>query len=76
MLSCALVLSQSSAGEHKLAVEEAVKLGNAQFSEDIVITKTKENGTPFDPTIEELMGLKKEGVIDNILKYLLDPSLP
>jgi hypothetical protein len=53
-----------------------VKLTRAKFSEDIIITKIKKNGKPFDLSTEELLDLKKEGVTENVIKYLLDPSLP
>jgi hypothetical protein len=57
-------------------VEEVVKLTRAKFSEDIIITKIKKNGKPFDLSTDELLDLKKDGVGENVIKYLLDPSLP
>jgi len=59
-----------------LSVEEVVKLTKDGFSEDVIITKIKKNGQPFDLSSDELVEIKKLGVSDNVIKYLLDPSLP
>ncbi len=68
--------AQAVTGENHLTVEEVVKLTRARFSEDIIITKIKKNGKAFDLSTDELLDLKRDGVSDNVIKYLLDPSLP
>jgi hypothetical protein len=60
----------------RLSIEEVVKLCQAGFSEELVITKIKKNGKPFDLNTDELLELKKAGVSDAVINYLLDPSLP
>lgn len=67
---------QSSNRPGNLTVEEVVRLARAGFSEDLIITKIKRNGKAFDLSTDELLELKKEGVSDNIVKFLLDPSQP
>lgn len=57
-------------------VEEAVKLSQAGFSEELIITKIKKNGKAFDLSTEELLELKNVGVSENVIKFLLDPSQP
>jgi len=59
-----------------LSVEDVVKLQQDGLSEDVIITKIKKNGKPFDLSADELTELKKLGLSDNIIKYLLDPTLP
>src|SRR5262245_37711111 len=59
-----------------LSVEEVIKLSQSGFSEELIITKIKKNAKPFDLSAEELMDIKKAGVSDNVIKYLLDPSQP
>jgi hypothetical protein len=59
-----------------LSVDEVVRLSQAGFSEDVIITKIKKNGKPFDLNTDELLDLKKAGVSDSVIKYLLDPSQP
>jgi hypothetical protein len=65
---------QSPNRQGNLTVEEVVRLARAGFSEDLIITKIKRNGKAFDLSTDELLELKKEGVSDNIVKFLLDPS--
>ena len=60
----------------RLTVEEVVKLFQAGFSEDLIITRIKKNGKAFDLNTDEMLELKKLGVSDNVIKYLLDPAQP
>ena len=46
------------------------------LSEDVIVTKVKKNGKAFDLSPDELVELKKLGVTDNVIKFLLDPSQP
>ncbi len=59
-----------------LSVEDVVKLCQTGISEELIITKIKKNGRAFDLSNGELVELKKAGVSDNVVKYLLDPSQP
>jgi hypothetical protein len=59
-----------------LSLEDVVKQVQTGFSEELIITKIKKNGRAFDLNTEELLELKKAGVSDNVIKYLLDPSQP
>jgi hypothetical protein len=59
-----------------LSVEEVVKLSQSGVSEDVIVTKIKKNGRPFDLSADELLELRKAGVKDTVVKYLLDPSQP
>jgi len=76
VLSSSPILAQDVSSDTGLTVEEVVRLTRAGFSEDIIITKIKKNGKAFDLSTEELLDLKKDGVTDNIIKYMLDPSQP
>ncbi|MBZ5585021.1 MAG: hypothetical protein LAQ30_22985 [Acidobacteriia bacterium] len=67
---------QQSRPPAPLSVEEVVKLTQAGFSDEVIITKIKKNGKAFDLSTEELLDLKKVGVKDSVINYLLDPSLP
>jgi hypothetical protein len=59
-----------------LTVEEVVKLSKAGFSEEVIITRIRKNGKAFDLSTDELVELKKTGIGDSIIKFLLDPSQP
>jgi hypothetical protein len=59
-----------------LSVEEIIKLYQSGFADDLIITKIRKNGKPFDLSTEELLELKKVGISEQVVKYLLDPSLP
>jgi hypothetical protein len=76
LLIFALAPGQTPNREANLTIEEVVKLARAGFSEDVIITKIKRNGKAFDLSTDELLDLKKDGVSDNLIKFLLDPSQP
>jgi len=59
-----------------LTVEEVVRLCKAGLSDDLVITKIKKSGKAFDLSPDELIELRKTGLSDLVIKYLLDPSQP
>ena len=59
-----------------LTVEEVVQLNKEGFSEEVIITKIRKNGKAFDLSTDELVELRKIGVSDNVIKFLLDPSQP
>jgi len=68
--------AQPSRTSTPLSVEEVVKLSQTGLAEELIITKIKKNGKAFDLSTEELLELKKSGVSDNVIKFLLDPSQP
>jgi hypothetical protein len=57
-------------------LEEVIKLVHTGLSDELIITKIKKNGKAFDLNADELVELKKVGVSDNVIKYLLDPAQP
>jgi len=70
------VNAQSPAAEPALTVEEIVKLTHSGFTEEIIVTKIKKNAKAFDLNGDELLDLKRAGVSEEVIKYMLDPSLP
>jgi hypothetical protein len=71
-----LCANQSSGAGPGLSIEDVVKLSQSGFSEELIITKIKKHGKAFDLSTDELFELKKAGVHDSVIKYLLDPSQP
>jgi hypothetical protein len=78
VLFCASVpaFPQDSGARRALTIEEVVKLSQTGFADDLIITKIKKNGKAFDLSTDELIELRKVGVSELVIKYLLDPSLP
>jgi hypothetical protein len=68
--------AQSPRSGEPLTVEEVVKLSKAGFSEEVIITRIRKNARAFDLNADELLELKKIGIGDSIIKFLLDPSQP
>jgi hypothetical protein len=68
----AQVTKQSSS----LSVEEVVEMNKEGFAEDVIVTRIKKNGKAFDLNNDELVELKKLGLSDTVIKFLLDPSQP
>lgn len=62
--------------EPKLTVEEVLRRTRAGISEDLIIAAVKKNGKAFDLNTDEILDLKKYGVSDTVVKYMLDPSQP
>jgi len=71
-----MVRAQSPKTGESLTVEEVVNLSKAGFSEEVIITKIRKNGKAFDLNAAELVELKRIGITDAIIKFLLDPSQP
>src|SRR6478672_10469370 len=70
------ISGQSQPAINSLSVEDVVGLVKKGFSEDVIITRIRKYGKAFDLSPDELVELRKLGVPDNIIRYLLDPSLP
>src|SRR4249920_1517163 len=71
-----LLAFQSPAANAPLTLEGVVALAKTGMPEDAIITRIKKNGKPFDLSKEELLDLRKQGVTDMVIKFLLDPSQP
>jgi hypothetical protein len=69
-------VADAQAPKTNLTVEDVVKMTQSGLADDLIITKVKQNGKVFDLSAEELLDLKKAGVSDNVVKYLLDPTQP
>src|SRR3954454_5837584 len=67
---------QSTAAANSLTIEDVVALVKKGFSEEVIITQIRKRGKAFDLNPDEMAELRKQGVSDNIVRYLLDPSLP
>jgi hypothetical protein len=59
-----------------LSVEDVVKLHEGGSSDDLIITMIKKNGKPFDLSADEVSELKKLGLSESVIEYLVDPSKP
>lgn len=57
-----------------LSIEDVLQLHNSGFSDDVIITRIKKNAKAFDLSTPELVELKKAGLSDMVVRYLLDPS--
>ena len=57
-----------------LTVEAVVQLSKGGIAEDLIVTEIKKNGKAFDLSPEEILELKKLGISDLIIKYMVDPA--
>lgn len=76
--ACALMAQepQKEPAEGSLTIEEVLKLSKAGVSDELIIARVKRNGKAFDLNSDEIVALKNDGVSENVIKYLLDPTLP
>lgn len=75
-VSPTLIKAQIPVKVGQLTIEEVVKLSQAGFSEELIVAKVKKNGKAFDLSTDELLELRKAGVNETVVRYLLDPSQP
>ncbi len=59
-----------------LSVADVIRLAKTGVSEEVIVARIKKNGKAFDLSADEITEVKREGLSDSILKYLIDPSLP
>jgi hypothetical protein len=59
-----------------LTIEEVLQESTAGVAEELIVAKVKRNAKAFDLNSDEIGALKKSGVSETVIKYLLDPSLP
>jgi hypothetical protein len=57
-----------------LSIEEVVRMVQNNVSDEVIIASVKRNAKAFDLNADEIVALKKIGVSDMLLKYLVDPS--
>src|SRR5262249_51515742 len=70
------ISGQSTTAANSLNIEDVVALVKKGFSEEVIITQIRKRGKAFDLSPDELGELRKQGVSDNIVRYLLAPALP
>ena len=71
-----LCIAQSSSASPPLSLEDVVKDSKSGIPDDIIITKIKKNGRPFNLSGDEIRELTNSGISGSVVKYLIDPSLP
>ncbi len=59
-----------------LTLEEVVQLHKSKQPEDLIITRIRRNGKAFDLNSDETAELQRIGLSENVVKYLLDPTIP
>jgi hypothetical protein len=74
-----LALAQNapaSAGAAGMKISDVTDMIRSGLSEDLVIAALRKSKQPFELTPQQMVQLKKDGVSDNIIKVMLDPSAP
>jgi hypothetical protein len=71
-----LLNAQTDTNSGPLTIADVVKLCKAGLTDELVITKIKKNNKSFDLSPDELIELRKSGVSDTVIKFLLDPAQP
>ncbi len=59
-----------------LAIEDVIQMSKAGVSDELIIARVKRNAKAFDFNTAEIVELRKSGVSETVIKYLVDPSLP
>jgi hypothetical protein len=58
----------------RLTIEDVLSLSKAGVSDETIITSVKRNAKPFDLNGDEIVELKKKGISEIVIRYLLDPN--
>ena len=76
-----LALSQVSVAQNpaapggaKMSVADVQDMIQAGLPEDLIIAKLKKQNNAFDLTPQQMVQLKKNGISDNIIKVMIDPT--
>ncbi len=59
-----------------LSVEDVIRMTQANVGEELIITTIKRNAKPFDLNSDEIVALRKDGVSEAVIKYMVDPAQP
>jgi hypothetical protein len=59
-----------------LTLQEVVHLVKSGVSEELIVARVKRNAKPFDLSSDEILELKRSGVNETVIKFLLDPTAP
>jgi hypothetical protein len=59
-----------------LSIDDIVQMSKKGISDDVIISSIKGNGKKFDLNADEMAELKKLGVSETVVKYMVDPALP
>ena len=71
-----VMAGQEAVKPGSMTIEDVIKLVQADVSDDLIIARVKRNAKAFDLNSDEIVALRKAGVSDQVIKYLLDPSQP
>ena len=63
-----------SAGPAAMTNRDVLKLLQAKFSEDIIISKIKQSKTNFDTSVDALVALRTAGATDRLITFMMDPT--
>ena len=58
------------------SLDDVVKLVHAGVAEDVIVAQIKHYKKPFELNSDEILELKRNGVSDVVIRYLLDPAAP
>jgi hypothetical protein len=75
-VTASVALAQAPPASTPLSLEDVVKDTKSGISDEIIITKIKKNGRAFNLSGDEIRELTHSGISGQIVKYLIDPSLP
>ncbi|MBI1745927.1 MAG: hypothetical protein HYR55_04975 [Acidobacteria bacterium] len=66
---------EKTASSSQFTVDTVIRLHKSGISEDILITKIKQNNKPFDLSADEILKLQEAKVSDRVIQMLMDPTL-
>jgi hypothetical protein len=69
---CAQGRPQSEHGS--LSIDDIIQMSKQGTSEDIIVSRIKGNGKPFDLNPDEILELQKLGVSDKVVNYMVNPA--
>jgi hypothetical protein len=76
LLAAATVPLSHAQSSPPLSLGDVVKDWKTGIPEELLITKIKKNGRPFNLSGDEIQALTTTGISATVIKYLLDPSQP
>ena len=67
---------KATAKSQEMTVEKVIKMVQASVAEDLIIAQLRKANKPIEVSAEDMINLKQNHVSDNIVKVMMDPSVP
>lgn len=74
LLAMFFIVAWPGFSQNAMSISDVIEMVHAGLPDDVVIAKLHKTNQPFDLTAQQMVELKKQGISDNIIKVMIDPT--